>query len=295
MADDRGRVADLTEVARLFDSMGESYDDVSDLWYSHLFDTISSLLKQCAEKPIFSRQLQALDIGCGTGMQAAVLSHLGYRVVGVDISPGLVRRAQAKLPTCEFVLGDAQHLPFGDSTFDLINCCGSTLSFIPDYKAALREAARVLRRGGSLFLEVEQKWNPDLFWSLLNSVTFNFLGYNESLAEWLNNIKRPLKQGFFIDYPFPMSDGTVETMKIRLFTKYEVNQELLGNGIGVTALWSIHTVTNLLPSMILHNEDPSRPLRSVFSILAKIDDATRHLPFFRSFGCSLVLRGVKTR
>jgi ubiquinone/menaquinone biosynthesis C-methylase UbiE len=88
-----------------------------------------------------------LDLGCGTGWIHEVLESLGSRrrLVGIDISAGMLRHAQGKqLPV---VRGDAQQLPFEDGCFDGVLAKG-ILHHIPDMEEAIAEVRRVLKPGG---------------------------------------------------------------------------------------------------------------------------------------------------
>lgn len=90
---------------------------------------------------------RTLDLGCGEGRLARDLEKLGHRVVGVDSSPTLITLATEASPELEFVLADASALPFGDAEFDLVVAYMSLMD-IDDMPGAVREAARVLERGG---------------------------------------------------------------------------------------------------------------------------------------------------
>lgn len=112
-----------------------------------------------------------LDIGGGTGNYARALAHAGFEVILCDISPGMTRGASAKLGAGRVVVADAQHLPFGDSSFD---CAISVkvLNHIPDWRAAFREARRVLRGGPYVLLHatretIEANWVLEYLPSLL--------------------------------------------------------------------------------------------------------------------------------
>lgn len=97
--------------------------------------------------------MAALDVATGTGRLAASLAdRVGPfgRVVGLDVSAGMIERARAgatSVPWLEFVVGDALDLPFEDATFDAV-----TIAFgmrnLPDYRRGFEEMTRVVRPGG---------------------------------------------------------------------------------------------------------------------------------------------------
>jgi SAM-dependent methyltransferase len=92
-----------------------------------------------------------LDVGCGEGRVARDLARRGYRVVGLDASPTLVRLAREADPDSEYVVGDAAALPFADGAFDLVVAFNSLMD-VQDMPGAVREAARVLEPEGRLCL-----------------------------------------------------------------------------------------------------------------------------------------------
>ncbi|RLI84421.1 hypothetical protein DRP07_01205 [Archaeoglobales archaeon] len=84
-----------------------------------------------------------IDIGCGTGIVKDVVPDLN--VVGVDVSPEMVRVAREKI---EVVLAaDAENLPFRDNVFDgaMFN---ASLFLIPNAEKAVEEAIRVVKNDG---------------------------------------------------------------------------------------------------------------------------------------------------
>lgn len=103
-----------------------------------------------------------LDVGCGAGQTACFLAQTtGCRVMGVDILPAMVARAQdtarrAGVSGVEFRLADAQALPFDDNTFDAV-LTESVTSFTAEKARAVGEYARVLRPGGYVGLN-ESVW-----------------------------------------------------------------------------------------------------------------------------------------
>ena len=90
-----------------------------------------------------------LDVGCGMGRFADVVSRWGGRVVGVDLSLA-VDAAQANLEGRENVRilqADLFHLPFSPGTFDIVYSIG-VLHHTPDCEKACREIFRFVRPGG---------------------------------------------------------------------------------------------------------------------------------------------------
>lgn len=88
-----------------------------------------------------------LDLGCGTGWIHEVMQAQGCRrrLVGLDISAGMLRHAQGKqMPV---IRGDAQKLPFEDGCFDGVLAKG-TLHHLPEMEEAISEVCRVLKPGG---------------------------------------------------------------------------------------------------------------------------------------------------
>lgn len=106
---------------------------------------------------------RVLEVGVGTGWNLPFYRNAD-EVVGVEADPHMLRRArkvQGRAP-CPVTLveGDAQDLPFDDDDFDTV-VFSLSLCTIPDPRAALAEARRVLRPDGQLvFLEHTRSPKP---------------------------------------------------------------------------------------------------------------------------------------
>lgn len=101
---------------------------------------------------------RALDLACGTGVFTRPLARItGCPVVGLDLSNPMLRQAQRlatkeKMGNVFFVRATAFGLPFGDSAFPYVNCCGA-LHLFDRPGDALSEIARVLQPGGHLCVQ----------------------------------------------------------------------------------------------------------------------------------------------
>ena len=104
---------------------------------------------------------RVLLVGVGTGADLPLLP-AGVRAVGLDLSPDMLARAQAKLPLMgrdvTLVQGDAQALPPGLEGFDAA-VLHLVLSVVPDGTACLQETLRALRPGGRAV--IFDKFAPD--------------------------------------------------------------------------------------------------------------------------------------
>lgn len=96
---------------------------------------------------------RVLDVGAGTGSLSASVASAApsSHVIGIDRSEPYVTLARARHHSSRlrFEVGDAQHLPFKDASFDRTLSL-LILNFIPDRPAALAEMIRVTRPGGTV-------------------------------------------------------------------------------------------------------------------------------------------------
>ncbi|HXU31206.1 MAG TPA: class I SAM-dependent methyltransferase, partial [Thermoanaerobaculia bacterium] len=104
-----------------------------------------------------------LDVGTGTGFLALLAAELGHEVKGLDLSPGMVERAQELAGErglkATFAVADAEGLPEPEGTYDrLIN--RNVLWTLPEPERALADWYRVLKPGGSLVV-VDGDWFDD--------------------------------------------------------------------------------------------------------------------------------------
>jgi SAM-dependent methyltransferase len=92
---------------------------------------------------------RTLEIGCGEGRVARDLAARGHRVAAIDTAHTLLRHAQHDDLASAYVLADGAALPFPDRYFD-IAVAYNALQVVDDMASTVREAGRVLDRGGYL-------------------------------------------------------------------------------------------------------------------------------------------------
>lgn len=132
---------------------GQAYDDVS--------FGLSDALAHAAQRLDARQDETILDVAAGTGWSARNVARSGARVSALDISSELLTAAKELSahvrPAIDFQLGDAEHLPFPDASFDgVISTFG--VIFAHNERQAARELGRVVRKGGRLVLAT---WRPD--------------------------------------------------------------------------------------------------------------------------------------
>ena len=105
-----------------------------------------------------------LDVGTGTGVAAITARRRGARVSALDLTPELLQRARehsaiAGITDIDWKEGDAESLPYGDASFDVVTSQFGHM-FAPRPDVAIGEMLRVLKPGGRIAFST---WPPDLY------------------------------------------------------------------------------------------------------------------------------------
>jgi len=119
-------------------------------WYVGVRREVERWLNGLA-KPGDAR-MRVLDAGCGTGGLLANLRTVAWRT-GVEISPDGIRLARTR-GRAPLVQGSVSSLPFADESFDAVVSIDVLCHAAVDERLAIAEAARVLKPGGRLLVQV---------------------------------------------------------------------------------------------------------------------------------------------
>jgi SAM-dependent methyltransferase len=113
-----------------------------------------------------------LDICCGTGQLARVMTEKGYRVTGIDGSKEMLRYAKENAPNAEFILDDARTFQLPPeynavfSTFDALN----HVMTIDELGKVFKNTFSCLAKGGIFIFDMTTKKHFETRWSIANNI-----------------------------------------------------------------------------------------------------------------------------
>lgn len=124
------------------------------------------------------RGKRVLDLACGEGHNTRILARKGAKVVGVDFSKKLIEFAKQKEKEerlgIDYYVSDAADLrEFSSDCFDVVTC-SMALMDIEDYEDAIREVARVMKKGGRFIFSIT---HPCFEWGAT-------MANGQSIGEW---------------------------------------------------------------------------------------------------------------
>jgi len=140
-----GGVLEKNQMAgRVWGAGGGAYDRIS--------SQIADALEHCVDRLDPRPGERILDVATGTGWTARRIAARGAMVTGVDIGAEVIEAAKALSPAgMEFMVGDAEALPFPDDHFDaVVSTFGVMFCGNPEQAAA--ELSRVCKPGGRIVL-----------------------------------------------------------------------------------------------------------------------------------------------
>jgi SAM-dependent methyltransferase len=152
----------------LFKTGTQVYDDFyADIYDYLVFNNLKDEYEvgEIMNKTTPTSQSKVLDIGCGTGHHVAELSGRSIDVIGIDISPSMIKKAKENYPDYQFQVGDATNSQeFPPDTFTHILCMYFTIYYIQDKSMFFQNCSNWLMPGGYLIVHLvdRKKFDPIL-------------------------------------------------------------------------------------------------------------------------------------
>jgi demethylmenaquinone methyltransferase/2-methoxy-6-polyprenyl-1,4-benzoquinol methylase len=174
------------KVNDLFAAIARRYDLLNDL---QSFGLHRRWKRRVAALATPAPGARALDLCCGTGDIAFVLARQGAETTGLDFSPQMLDVAESRrrkanhksqIVNLKFLEGDAQQLPFPDSSFDIVTV-GYGLRNLASWEQGLDEMFRVARPGARLIV-LDFGKPPNALW---RKIYFTHLKLSVPLIGWL--------------------------------------------------------------------------------------------------------------
>lgn len=140
------------------DDLRATYDRIAqDYYQDHKDDPWNSRFTKLFSESLFPGA-KVLDLGCGPGIETEKLVGKGFKVHGLDLSPGLLEIARKRIPDAVFTEANIlEPLPYESDFFDGI-FCKAALLHIPhkEIEPVLQEIRRILKDKGVLYISVKK-------------------------------------------------------------------------------------------------------------------------------------------
>ena len=220
---------------------------------------------------------RVLDLGCGTGIFTQILSHVEgvNEVVGLDISKESVLQARGKCnDKCRFIAGSATELPFPDSSFDAVVAFGDIISHIHNgYREAISEVGRIIKPGGHLLFDIDNKWNLGLL----------------SEPHELKAAIQTISSGHIRKWSFLDAFGDQCSLHFKTFMPSEITGLLNDVGLTVLDFQGLIILPNIIPQQFHYNHSLEKPMGRAVMALSKLDRLVHRLPLFRGLGIGALI------
>jgi SAM-dependent methyltransferase len=211
---------------------------VSESFTRNTFAEVDFLIDAMSLEPGAS----VLDVGCGTGRHSIELARRGYKVTGVDISPGMLkeaaRRAEQTGVHVEWIQQDATKLKL-DSCYDACIClCEGAFGLLNAGEDAATRDISILRGIASVLIP----GRPFLLTALNALRTIRLYSDDDVASGRFDNIAlcqvHPIGSFMSDDIGGELPDSVLSTVvREKAFTATELTLMLRIAGFGVEHIW----------------------------------------------------------
>ncbi len=170
---------------------------------------------------------RVLDLGCGNGRFYQFLKEKDVDYVGVDKAEKLIEKARKEYPKAKFKTADALKLPFKDNSFDFVISI-AVLHHMPSEKTRLqflREAKRVLKKGGKLRISVWDLLKTDkrIYFSDVGKKIAGRIGLRDAFLPWKNDKGKIITERYYHAFKKEELEKLAKEAKLK-------NVEIFGKG-----------------------------------------------------------------
>ncbi len=175
-----GLLEDKFRAIQFYKYFSRIYDYINPIFYS------KQMRELVIEKAKIKNDSKILEVGCGTGFTTeGIATKISEEsIFALDISRHQLSRAIRKFKKVNFILGDAEALPFKDCSFDSVISAGS-LEYWPNPKLGISEMARVTKSGGTIVVLVPRKPNNPVFKKVAESIML--FPSTEQCVQWFQH------------------------------------------------------------------------------------------------------------
>jgi ubiquinone/menaquinone biosynthesis C-methylase UbiE len=131
----------------------QGWQDIASRYHSGFATVTTQSVAALLDAARVTHGSRVLDVACGPGYVSAAATARGAAPTGIDFSSEMVEEARGRYPGIDFREGDAEHLPFSESSFDAV-VMNFGMLHLGRPETAVREAYRVLCPGGRLAFTV---------------------------------------------------------------------------------------------------------------------------------------------
>lgn len=170
----------------------EVFDKI-DLYDYELNPSIFDEERQKEIKDVIGRHVAGkkfcADFGCGSGNVLRLLKGYGVSTMGYDIGLGLLKQVNNQFGKSSLVCGDLDYAAFRNEVFDFISFYG-VLHHLYKHRSCLREAYRVLKPGGVLYIDHDPNYFLGRVYNMFYRSYFmwrpGFGDEQKEISEWHN-------------------------------------------------------------------------------------------------------------
>ena len=139
------------------------FDKLNRYW-AEIADTRATEKETDFIENIVETRALVLDLCCGTGRHSILLSKRGLKIIGLDLSPNLLKIARKNMikngAAFPIIRGEMQYLPFREEVFEVTINMFTSFGYLPSEKEdirSLKEILRTLKQNGLFLLDIANR------------------------------------------------------------------------------------------------------------------------------------------